>query len=328
MITRPLGRTGCEVSEIGFGAWGLGGTMWRGVADREGRKALHLALDQGVTFIDTALAYGDGHSERTVASVLSERLGDGGVVVATKIPPLDEVWPGLPGTPLNETFPPDHIVDCVERSLRNLEIEAIQIEQFHVWHDAWLDGPYWPETLAVMRKLQKEGKVLHWGLSVNDHRPGTALRLLKDPLIATVQVIYNIYDRSAEGELFDLVRTKGLGVIVRVPLDEGALTGKITSGTTFPDGDWRHRYFRGERKAEAAAHAARLAELLGAEAEDLPELALRFCLSRSEVSTVIPGMRLVEHVRPNTCVSDGRKLSAEMLTQLRSHAWEKNWYEG
>lgn len=326
MLTRKLGRTGYEISEIGFGAWGLGGTMWRGVADSEGRKALHVALDQGVTFVDTALAYGDGHSEKAVASVMAERSGDEGIVVATKIPPLDNHWPGRAEAGLNETFPPHHIVECVERSLRNLDTDAIQLEQLHVWHDEWLEGPYWPETLAAMRKLKKEGKVLHWGVSVNDHHPETALRLLKDPLIESVQAIYNIYDRSAELELFDVVRELRLGVIVRVPFDEGALTGKVTAETVFPEGDWRHRYFRGERKAQAGERAARLGEMLGEEAVDLPELALRFCLSREEVSTVIPGMRHVEHVRPNTCVSDGRKLTAETLGQLRGHAWEKNWY--
>jgi len=326
MLTRKLGRTGYEISEIGFGAWGLGGTMWRGVAESEGRKALHVALDQGVTFVDTALAYGDGHSEKVVASVLAERREADDVVVATKIPPLDSHWPGRAEVELHKTFPPHHIVECVERSLRNLRADALQLEQLHVWHDAWLEGPYWPEVRAAMHKLRKEGKVLHWGVSVNDHHPETALKLLADPLVESVQAIYNIYDRSAEAELFDLVREKDLGVIVRVPLDEGALTGKITAETRFPEGDWRHRYFRGERKAEAGERAAKLSEFLGEEAVDLPELALRFCLSREEVSTVIPGMRHVGHVRPNTCVSDGRKLSAETLTQLRAHAWPKNWY--
>ena len=326
MRRRRLGRTGYEVSEIGFGAWGVGGAMWRGATDDEGREAVRRALDLGVDFFDTALAYGDGHSEVILAEVLDERGARDRVVVATKIPPMDYGWPGKASTRLARVFPLRHLVDSVEASLKNLRAEALAIEQLHVWNDAWLSDPTWPETREAMERLRREGKVLHWGVSVNDHAPETALRLLEDPLVETAQVIYNLFDRTPERALFPRARERDLGVIARVPFDEGTLTGAIRADTTFPSGDWRERYFRGTRRAEAARRSEALRGLLGEEARTLPELALRFCLSREEVSTVIPGMRRPAHVEANAAVSDGRALSKGLLEALAEHAWDKNWY--
>lgn len=326
MRSRPLGRTGFQVSEIGFGAWGLGGTMWLGVDQQEGANALHEALDLGVTFLDTALAYGDGQSEKTIASVLNDRGSRDGIVVATKIPPMDSVWPGKAETPLERTFPAHWVRKCVDDSLRNLDTDALDVQQLHVWHDAWLQQPGWGETRRALEDLQRDGKVRHWGISINAHAPDTALGALADPLMEVAQVIYNIFDRSPEPALFALARERSLGIIVRVPFDEGALTGKVRPETVFPEGDWRNRYFRGDRKAQAAERADKLAELLGEEARSLPELALRFCLAPAEVSTVIPGMRRSSHVRANVVASDGRRLSDRMLARLAQHAWAKNWH--
>lgn len=326
MIQRTLGTTRIRVSEIGYGAWGLGGTMWLGVPEDEGNAALHAALDEGVTFVDTALAYGDGHSEKRIGAVLKERGDFGRVAVATKIPPKDYRWPGRSDAKLEDVFPASWVVSCCETSLRNLGVEALALQQFHVWHDAWLADPAWEATYVAMARLKAAGKVLHWGISVNDHDPDSAVRTLADPIFESVQLIYNIFDRAPEGAAFDLAREKKLGVIVRVPFDEGALTGTIRPDTVFPEGDWRHRYFRDDRKAEAARRADALAELLGDEAATLPELALRFILSRGEVSTVIPGARSPQHARANAAVSDGRALSPELLRRLRAHAWKKNWY--
>jgi len=320
MKTRRLGRTGIEVSEIGFGAWGLGGTMWRGVADDEALLAVRAAVDAGVTFIDTALAYGDGHSERLIAKART------GVVVATKIPPQDGAWPAAETSKIADVFPAPYVRAATETSLRNLLGDAIALLQFHVWHDAWLDQPEWAATRREMERLVAEGKVRHWGISINDHVPETAMRALRDPLFETAQVIYNIFDRSPEKELFALARETNVGIIVRVPFDEGTLTGAIRPETRFPEGDWRHRYFRGERRAEAARRADALMTLLGDEAKTLPELALRFVLSRPEVSTVIPGMRRPEHARANAAVSDGGPLGKALLERLGAHAWRKNWY--
>ena len=320
MKSRRLGRTGFEVSEIGFGAWGLGATMWRGVEDEDALGAIRAAVAAGVTFIDTALAYGDGHSERLIAKARTN------AVVATKIPPLDGAWPASADSSIADVFPASYVRACTETSLRNLGGDAIALQQFHVWHDAWLEQPEWAATRREMEKLVAEGKVRHWGISINDHAPETALRALGDPIFATAQVIYNIFDRSPEKELFALAREKNLGIIVRVPFDEGTLTGKIRPDTQFPEGDWRHRYFRGDRRAEAARGADAILPLLGDQAATLPELALRFVLTAPEVSTVIPGMRKAEHARANAAVSDGRLLDRAIREKLMLHAWDKNWY--
>ena len=323
MEHRPLGATGLSISEIGFGAWGLGATMWRGVSDDEGAGTLRTALDLGVDFIDTALAYGDGHSERLIARTIT---GRSGVVVATKIPPKNGEWPARATSKIADVFPPDYVRRCTETSLRNLGREALDLQQFHVWHDAWLKDLAWQGTRRAMEDLRREGKVRHWGISINDHAPETALEALREPLFASAQVIYNIFDRTPEHDLFALASARKLGIIVRVPFDEGALTGSIGPDTTFPEGDWRARYFRGDRRRQAAERSGALALLLGDEARTLPELALRFILSRPEVSTVIPGMRRAANARANAATSDGRRLSAGLLRRLESHAWNKNWY--
>ncbi|HEX4825240.1 MAG TPA: aldo/keto reductase [Candidatus Polarisedimenticolaceae bacterium] len=323
MKHRPLGATGLTVSEIGFGAWGLGATMWRGVPDEEGAAALEAAIDHGVDFVDTALAYGDGHSERLIARTIA---GRSGLTVATKIPPKNGEWPARASSKIADVFPADYVRRSCETSLRNLGREALDVQQFHVWHDAWLEEPAWPETRRAMEELVREGKVRQWGISINDHAPETALRALRDPIFATAQVIYNIFDRSPERALFSLARERDLGIVVRVPFDEGALTGSIRADTVFPAGDWRHRYFRDDRRRQAADRVDALKPLLGDEARSLPELALRFILSRPEVSTVIPGMRRTANARANAAVSDGRVLSAELLRKLEGHAWDKNWY--
>lgn len=326
MKKRALGTTRYEVSEIGFGGWGLGAKMWRGVGDSDARDALREALDLGVTFFDTALAYGDGHSELLMGRVLRQEIRDARAIVATKIPPFNAKWPADGNTSVAQTFPARHISACTEQSLKNLGVDTLALQQFHVWHDAWLDDPEWGSSYDRMVRLKEEGKVLHWGISVNDHEPATALRALEDPIFETAQVIYNIYDRQAEEALFGLARRKPLGVIARVPFDEGALTGRIRSDTIFPPGDWREEYFHGDRRAEAERRAEVLAQLLDDQVQTLPELALRFCLSAAEVSTVIPGMRRAEHVRFNVQASKKGPLSTAMLTRLEAHAWDKNWY--
>jgi aryl-alcohol dehydrogenase-like predicted oxidoreductase len=260
-----------------------------------------------------------------VGRIVGARTDRDAIAIATKIPPKNMVWPGRAEHGLAATFPAAWVRACVERSLTHLGRDTLDLEQFHVWHDAWLDDPAWSETRAEMERLKRDGKVRHWGISINDHAPETALRVLEDPLLESAQLIYNIYDRSPERKFFDLARRRGLGVIARVPFDEGALTGSVRAETVFPEGDWRNDYFRGDRRAEAGRRADALASLLGEEAKTLPELALRFILSRDEVSTVIPGMRRPAHARANAAVSDGRRLSPQMLDRLREHAWEDHW---
>ena len=326
MKTRTLGATGYAVSELGLGGWGLGADMWRGVEDSQAREALREAVDRGITFFDTALAYGNGHSERLMGQVLKAEIRANRVVLATKVPPLNEEWPGRARAPLADVFPARHLAASTEQSLKNLGVEALPLQQLHVWHDAWLSDPEWAVSYDRIVRLKQEGKVLHWGISINDHAPETALRVLEDPIFETAQVIYNIYDRSPERALFELARTKPLGVIGRVPFDEGALTGQIRSDTVFPAGDWRTEYFSGDRRAEVERRGQALARLLDDEVRTLPELALRFCLSSPHVSTVIPGMRRAAHVRQNVAAAEKGRLTPGMLSKVEAHAWEKNWY--
>ena len=325
MHHRPLGRTGLTVSEIGFGAWGIGGAMWQGGDDDTGLAALATALDAGCTFIDTALAYGSGHSEQLIARALAARAEP--IAVATKIPPKDMVWPAQPGVPLTVAFPADYVRRCAERSAENLG-RPIDVLQFHVWRDEWLRESAWAEVEATLGRLLSEGTLRHVGISINDHEPDSALEAVRHAdLVSVVQVIHNIFDQSPEQQLYPACRERGVGVIVRVPFDEGGLTGKIVPGVTFPPGDWRHRYFRDDRPAQVAARVERLRPVLLREASSLTEGALRFCLSHPDVSTVIPGMRTPEHARENCRVSDGRLLSAGLLAELRKHAWPRNYYE-
>jgi len=322
MQYRRLGKTGWQVSEIGFGAWGIGRSFWVGAEDKESLAALHASIDAGVNFIDTALVYGDGHSETLVGQVVRERKER--IYVATKVPPLSEHWPALPSDRVPDCFPPDHILKSTEQSLKNLKMDCVDLQQLHVWRDEWMEDQRWLEAL---HKLKQQGKVRAIGVSINDHEPETALKLVASGVIDTVQVIYSIFDQSPNDALLLACLKHDVGVLARCPFDEGALTGAITADTTFPRGDWRNDYFKGDRKEQVAVHVEPLKKLLGTESKTLPELALRYCLAHSAVSTVIPGMRTRKHVTSNCSVSDGRMLSEPLLTKLKAHAWKKNFYD-
>jgi aryl-alcohol dehydrogenase-like predicted oxidoreductase len=321
MRYRKLGRTNWEVSEIGYGAWGIGGKQWLGGEDDESLRALRRAIELGLNFIDTALAYGEGHSERLVGQIVREAPGK--VWVATKVPPKNQLWPARPGIGIEDVFPYDYIISCTETSLRNLNTETIDLQQLHVWNPEWIDRDEWRRALE---DLKKSGKVRAVGISINDHQPDSALEIVKTGLIDTVQVIYNIFDQTPERNLFELADENGVGVLARVPLDEGALTGTIDENTTFPKGDFRGWYFRGERKREVVEHVNALREDLKGVQGTLPEIALRFCLSHPAVSTVIPGMRRVSTVESSCRVSEAGPLDVSLLDTLRRHAWDKNYY--
>jgi len=321
MHLRPLGRTGLEISEIGYGAWGIGQSMWIGAEDADSLRALERAIDLGLNFIDTALAYGDGHSEELVGQVVRGRAET--VYVASKVPPKNMRWPASPDDHIDAAFPGDHIRSCTETSLRNLGLERIDVQQLHVWHDDWLDQGDWYETAEA---LKQEGKIGAFGVSINDHEPGTALGLVRSGRVDTVQVIYNVFDQAPEDELFPACAEHGVGVLARVPFDEGGLTGRIGADTTFPDGDFRDDYFRGDRRREVGERVAAIAADLGVAVEDVPEAALRYILSAPEVSTVIPGMRSVRNVERNIAAGDGRGLPAEQVATLKQHRWIRNWY--
>jgi len=323
MRYRKLGRTGWEVSEIGFGAWGIGGTQWLGGNDQESLAALRRALEAGVNLIDTALAYGDGHSERLVGQVVRE--SGARVLVATKAPPRNQLWPARPGVGIEQVFPYDYILRSTEQSLRNLGLETIDLQQLHVWNPEWIGREEWRRAFE---ELKRSGKVRAVGVSINDHQPGSALELIRTGLVDAVQVIYNIFDQSPEENLFPLCRELDLGVLARVPLDEGSLTGAITEATQFQPGEFRSYYFRGDRKRQVAERVAALQRDLAGVEGALPEIALRFCLSHAAVSTVIPGMRKARHVEANTAASGKGPLPPETLAILKRHVWEKNFYGG
>jgi aryl-alcohol dehydrogenase-like predicted oxidoreductase len=320
MKYRTLGRTGFEVSETGYGAWGIGGKQWLGGSDDESLKALRRAIELGVNFIDTALAYGDGHSEQLVGEVV--RATRHRIYVATKVPPKNRIWPAQPGVPIREVFPYDYIMHCAEESLGNLKLDAIDLLQLHVWNPEWIDDDDWRRALG---ELKRSGKVRAVGISINDHQPDSALEIIRTGLIDTVQVIYNVFDQTPERALFPLCLEHKIGVLARVPLDEGALTGNITPATTFPDGDFRNFYFSGNRKQQVVEHVDALRRDLGKDA-NLADTALRFVISNPAVSTVIPGMRSVRHAESNAALADQGPLPAETLAILKRHAWDRNFY--
>ncbi|TAK31618.1 MAG: aldo/keto reductase [Saprospiraceae bacterium] len=316
MKYRRFGRTTWQVSEVGYGMWGLAG--WPDTDLQQVLKALDRSVELGCNFYDTAWAYGDGRSEQILGNLLKKHANKK-LYVASKIPPKNRIWPSKPHFSIDDVFPPDYITEYVERSLKNLGIEQIDLMQFHVWEDAWANHDEWK---AAIQKLTGEGKVAFWGISINRWEPENSLQTLQTGLIDTVQVIYNIFDQSPEDRLFPLCQKLDIGVIARVPFDEGTLTGKLTKDTIFPEGDWRSTYFVPENLNASVDHADALKPLVPP-GMSLPEMALRFILSNPDVHTTIPGMRLTRHVESNTAASDGKPLPGTLLSQLKKHRWNR-----
>jgi len=322
MRYRKLGKTGFEVSEIGFGGWGIGGAWWAGANDDESLKSMKLALELGVNFFDTAPNYGDGRSEQLIGTAL--RGWSGQTYIATKVNPKNKVWPAAPGTPLAEVFPQEWIIESTEKSLKKLGVEQIDVQLLHVWLDEWADQDEWKEALL---KLKTQGKVRACGLSLNyPLKPDYGARAIATGLIDCCEVVYNIYERAPEEGLFPLALQKEVGIIVKSPLDEGALTGKITPETVFPEGSFLDWYFRGDRKQEVWQRTKALEFLLHDGCETLSEAALRFCLSHSAVSTIIAGMRKPEHAQANVRASGKGPLPAADLARLKEHGWPHDFW--
>jgi aryl-alcohol dehydrogenase-like predicted oxidoreductase len=316
MRYRTFGRLGWRVSEVGYGMWGLAG--WTGRDDDETRQSLQLAVDLGCNFFDTALAYGDGHSETLLGDLVRANPGRG-LIVASKIPPKNRIWPSRRGFKLDDVFPADYIRSSTETSLKNLGLPALDLMQFHVWEDDWAADDRWQKAVAT---LKTDGLVQAIGVSVNRWEPANVLRTLRTGLIDAVQVIYNIFDQNPEDELFPLCRELGVAVVARVPFDEGTLTGTLTRDSRWPEGDWRNTYFVPANLIPSVERADRLKPLVPA-GTTMADLALRFVLSNPDVATVIPGMRKATNVRANVASSDAGPLSAEFLTRLRGHRWER-----
>ncbi|KAA5547859.1 aldo/keto reductase [Adhaeribacter rhizoryzae] len=316
MEYRRFGRTNWEVSEIGYGMWGLAG--WTGSEASEYERALDVSVEMGCNFYDTAWGYGAGKSEEVLGQ-LQKRHPQKKLYLATKIPPKNFKWPSKADYKLEDCFPADHIKEYTEKSLKNLGVETIDLQQFHVWEDSWAADERWQRAVE---DLKKEGKIQAMGVSVNRWEPNNCLRTLETGLIDAVQVIYNIFDQAPEDLLFPACERLDIGVIARVPFDEGTLTGTLTKETTFPADDWRSTYFVPENLNSSVDHAEALKPLIPP-GMNLPELALRFILANKTVGTIIPGMRKIRNVQANMRVSDGNDLPEELLAQLQSHRWDR-----
>jgi aryl-alcohol dehydrogenase-like predicted oxidoreductase len=322
MRYRELGRTGLTVSEIGFGAWGLGQGAWVGADDDSAVRALHRALDLGINLIDTARAY--DRSERVVGRALRELPGGGdGVYVATKVGPKIPVSLAPSGLDVMEVFPGAHLRQSLETSLRELGRDHVDLLQLHTWEDEWTGRGDWLETVGA---LKEEGKIRFFGISVKDHQPENVLTVLRTGVLDAVQVIYNIFEQAPSEALLPACAEYGVGVIGRVALDEGALTGSIRTGVTFPEGDWRNWYFRDDRPALVERRVDALLADLGIGVDELPSVALRFALAGQAVSTVIVGMRSLANVERNAAVAEAPPLTDGQLTLLAKHRWPKNFY--
>ena len=317
MKYRRLGRTNLQVSEIGHGLWGMSG--WTGSDDTESRRALRLSLELGCNFFDTAWAYGQGKSDHLLGELIREN-PKAGIIAASKIPPMNGKWPARDAYPLRDVFPRHHVVTMAEKIREALGTESIDVLQLHVWTDAWAQDPEWRDTAAEL----KEKKIVRWfGLSLNRWQPWNGLKAMATGAVDTVQVVYNLFDQSPEDELFPACRAQDVGVIARVPLDEGGLTGTLRRDTTFPPDDWRGNvYFTPAHLAETVERVERLQPLVP-QGMPLAELALRFVLHAPEVATQIVGMRKERNVRQNAAISDGVALPAELLDALRAHRWER-----
>jgi aryl-alcohol dehydrogenase-like predicted oxidoreductase len=316
MKFRRFERVGWNVSEIGYGMWGMGG--WTGSDDVQSLQSLQRAIDLGCNFFDTAWAYGDGHSERLLNQIIRQN-PEKRLYTATKIPPKNLRWPSRREFTLQDCYPPQHIEEYVNLSLENIAAESIDLIQFHTWEDSWLEDDRWAKK---MDELRREGKIQAVGISINRWEPWNGVKAVRSGLIDAVQVIYNIFDQNPEDELFPACREMDVAVIARVPFDEGTLTGTLTLQSKWPKGDWRNTYFVPENLQLSVEHAEQL-KLLVPTGMTMPEMALRFILNNPVVSTIIPGMRKIKHVESNISTSDAGPLPAQLHIKLKDHRWDR-----
>ncbi len=316
MKLRMLGRTGFEVSEVAYGLWGMSG--WSDSDDKESRQSLQLAVDLGCNFFDSAWAYGEGKSDVFLGKTFRRNKGKR-LYAASKIPPKNRQWPASAQDSYNDVFPADHVFQYADLIRKKLQVDMIDLLQFHVWNDGWTDEKDFHQTVA---RLKRDGTVRAFGISLNRWEPENGMRALRTGLVDVVQVVYNVFDQNPEDELFPACQELNIGVIARVPLDEGSLSGKLTAETTFPENDWRSKYFNAENLGNTLARVEQLKKLLPAPMS-LPEMAIRYILSHPAVSTTIVGMRRPQHVRQNLAASDTGPLPPELLAALKKHRWER-----
>ncbi len=321
MKYKKFAKSDEKVSLLGFGCWGIGKAMWIGAEDSESKKALHKAIDEGITLFDTALVYGNGHSEKLVGEV--EKESGKTIFIASKIPSMKYEWPAKDSSTLKESFTKEHIINSTEQSLKNLKREYLDLQQFHVWNDDWTVRDEWKEAVL---KLKNDGKVRYFGISINDHQPWNGIEAGKTGLIDSFQVIFNIFDQSPTDELLGFCEENKISILARVPFDEGSLTGNINEQTVFPDGDFRNHYFKGDRKKEVVSRVSKIKEDIKGEADTIAEAALRYLISFDAVTSVIPGMRGEKNLLANKAAVEKGKLSSELLEKFKSHRWIRNFY--
>jgi aryl-alcohol dehydrogenase-like predicted oxidoreductase len=316
MKYRKLGKTNWNVSEVGYGMWGMAG--WTGSDDEESFRALQLAVDLGCNFFDTAWGYGAGKSEGLLGKLLKANR-DKRLYTATKIPPKNFKWPSRREYTLDDCFPPDHIQEYVEKSLKNANVSSFDVMQFHTWEDNWLKDE---RGIKKMFELKEQGLFHAIGISINRWEPWNGIKAVRSGLVDTVQVIYNIFDQNPKDELFPACREMNVGVIARVPFDEGSLTGTLTKGSTWPKNDWRNTYFVPENLIPSVEHADALKPLIP-EGMTMSEMALQFILGEPTVSTIIPGMRTARHVKTIMDTSDAGMLNGTLMAELGKHRWDR-----
>lgn len=316
MQYRRFGRTGWQVSDVGYGMWGM--ASWSGSDDEESLASLQKAVDLGCNFFDTAFVYGEGHSETLLGKLLKANQ-DKKIYTATKIPPKTFEYPTPAERTLDECYPPEHIEEYLHKSLANAGVERFDLLQLHTWHDTWADDDRWSNKLS---DLKSQGLINAYGISINRWQPHNAIKAVRSGKIDSVQVVYNVFDQNPEDELFPACREMDVAVIARVPFDEGSLAGTLTKDTTFPEGDWRNNYFNPTNLAATVDRVEALKNDIR-EGSTLPETALRFILSEPTVSTIIPGMRKLKNVEANAAASDAGSLPDELIQRLRNHRWDR-----
>ncbi|HLV86874.1 MAG TPA: aldo/keto reductase [Candidatus Sulfotelmatobacter sp.] len=316
MKYRKFGRTGVEVSEMAYGLWGMSG--WSGSDEKQSLASLQLSVDLGCNFFDSAWAYGEGKSDSLLGETMA-RNPKKGLFAASKVPPANDRWPALPSYKYQDVFSPEHVFKYADLIRKKLRVDTIDLLQFHVWDDSWTDEP---DFRSTVEKLKDGGWIRYFGLSLNRWEPWNGIKALHTGLVDAVQVIYNIFDQAPEDELFPACQELNIGVIARVPLDEGSLSGKMTLDTRFPEGDWRAGYFGPENLAKTVERVDKLKKIVP-QGMTLPEMAMRFILSHPAVSNTIPGMRKEEHVRENIAASDAGPLDKPLLEELKKHRWDR-----
>jgi aryl-alcohol dehydrogenase-like predicted oxidoreductase len=220
---------------------------------------------------------------------------------------------------LEDCFPPDHIQEYVEKSLTNAGLNSFDLMQFHTWEDLWLQDERW---VNKMMDLKSQGLFHAIGISMNRWEPWNGVKAVKSGAVDVVQVIYNIFDQNPKDELFPACSEQNVGVIARVPFDEGSLTGWLSKESTWPEGDWRNTYFVPENLNSSVEHADALKPLVP-EGMTMPEMALRFILGEPTVSTIIPGMRKLHHAEMNIACSNAGQLDLVLMKELEKHRWDR-----